>query len=145
MNRSAVRFEFQEVSHDFSTSFVELSFTEFSEVLHPDFTHSKLNLVEVIIFHDIGKVVNINFGISFSSFGFFFEELSEVFSNREIAKNRLIKLSIVITVNCLHVLELFEHTKRISQTQQFLDRHVILDTLNHVDDIINLISLEHLS
>jgi hypothetical protein len=55
----------------------------------------------------------------------------------------LIKLGVVISINGLHVLEFIKITKGISQTHQFVNGHLVLDSFDHVDDVVNLVTLEH--
>jgi hypothetical protein len=55
----------------------------------------------------------------------------------------LIELGIIVTINGLHILQLSEFTERISQTHQFLNGNIVFDAFNHVDDVINLVALEH--
>ena len=75
------------MSHNFSTSFVELVFAELGEILEPDLAYSQLNLFESVVLHDFSKITNIHFCISFCSFSFFFKEPSKIFSDWEITKN----------------------------------------------------------
>ena len=49
------------MSHNFSTSFIELVFAELGEILEPDLAYSQLNLFESVVLHDFSKITNIHF------------------------------------------------------------------------------------
>ena len=73
------------------------------------------------------------------------EELAEIVSDGKINENLLVESSVVISVNGLCVLELGEITERVSVAHEILNLTVRFESLDDVNDVLDLISVEHTS
>ena len=57
----------------------------------------------------------------------------------------LVEGGVVVTIDRLHVLKLGEVTERVGITHEILDLAVRLQALDHIDDVLDLVAVEHAS
>ena len=75
---------------------------------------------------------------------FLLKEFSEVNSNGEIDKDILVEVQVIISFNRLDGLKLLKVSERASTLEQHLGRASTLESLNHVDNVVDLVAVEHL-
>ena len=73
------------------------------------------------------------------------EEFAEIVTDWKIDEDLLVKGGVIITIHGLHILELGEVTKGVSVAHQILNRTVRLESLDNVDNVLDLIAVEHAS
>jgi len=73
------------------------------------------------------------------------EEFAEIVADRQINEHLLVECRVVITIDRLHVFELWEIAERVSVAHKILNWAVRLETLDNVNDVLNLIAMEHAS
>ena len=73
------------------------------------------------------------------------KEFAEIISNGQVNEHLLVEGGVVVTIDRLHVLKLGEVTKRIGITHEILDLAVRLQAFDDVDDVLDLVAVEHTS
>ena len=73
------------------------------------------------------------------------EEFAEIISNGQVNEHLLVEGGVVVTIDRLHVLKLGEVTERVGITHEILDLAVRLQALDHIDDVLDLVAVEHAS
>ena len=73
----------------------------------------------------------------------FCQEFAEIVSNRQINKDLLVKTGVIITIDGLNILKFREVTQGVSIAHQILNLTMGFQTFNHVDDVLNLVAMEH--
>lgn len=73
----------------------------------------------------------------------FCQEFAEIVSDWQVDKDLLVKAGIVVTINGLNILKFGEVTQGVSVAHQILDLSMRFQTLNDVDDVLNLVAVEH--
>lgn len=120
---------------------------EFIELVLPNFLKEDLNLVLLVILHNFRNGLSVHglllSGALTSSGNFLVEEFSEIKTDWQVDKNLLVKSGVVVSLNCPDVLELWEVPEWVKSLHQVLERHFVLDSLNHVDDVVELVAVEH--
>ena len=75
----------------------------------------------------------------------FIEEFAEIIADGQINQHLLVKCGVVVAIDGLHIFELGEVTERVSIAHEILNGTVSLQALNDVDDILDLVAVEHAS
>ena len=75
---------------------------------------------------------------------FLLKEFSEVNSNGEIDKDILVEVQVIISFNRLDGLKLLKVSERASTLEQHLGHASTLESLNHVNNVVDLVAVEHL-
>ena len=73
------------------------------------------------------------------------KEFAEIISNGQVNEHLLVEGGVVVTIDRLHVLKLSEVTKRVGITHEILDLAVRLQAFDDVDDVLDLVAVEHAS
>lgn len=117
------------------------------EVLEPDFLDTELDLSERVVLHDLRDEVDVvlELIINAGSQSLFLEELTEILTNWQVNKDVLVKRMVIVTFDRLYLPDLWEHSKRIRHLKQLVDGSTCFETFNHVDHVINLVPVKHLS
>jgi hypothetical protein len=103
-------------------------------------------LVEVVVLHDLNDSVQgfVPLFVLSNVLHFLLKEFSEVNSNGEIDKDILVEVQVIISFNRLDGLKLLKVSERASTLEQHLGRASTLESLNHVNNVVDLVAVEHL-
>ena len=113
--------------------------------MQPNFLYTQLNLLKRIVFHHFGNEfrVDVLVGVHHSTCRHFVEELTEVETDREIDQDTLVEARVVVTIDRLDVLHLWEVTEWVSGAHEFFDGALSLEAFNDEDDVLDLVLVEH--
>ena len=128
LHRLEITLELEKVAHDPLRTLAKLSRAELVEVLKPNLLQMMLDLLRLLVTHDIGDELCVKDDVVVRVCGRdeLIEELAEIVTDGQIDQHLLVERGVVLTINRLYVFELREVTKRIGLAHDFLDRSTVL-------------------
>lgn len=146
LDGSHIALKLKEVVHAGGGGLTKVGGAPLVELLNPNLFDTELDLVEAVVLHDLDDGVEVRFLslVLTDRFHLLLKELSEVNSDRQVDKDVLVEVEVIVSLNRLDGLELLKVTERVSTLEQLLGRASTLEALDHVDDVVDLVAVEHL-
>lgn len=146
LNGHAVGLKLQEVVHHLAGHITrKIIHAVLVELCQPDLLQHVLNFLGLVVLHEVrdeaGVLADISEVINIADTGV--KEFAEIVTDGEINKNLLVESSIIITLYSLDVLKFGEVTKGIQALKKEVKWLLVLETLNHTHNILDLIAVEH--